>query len=52
MVVAGYGGDMPDEEVWELFDDMDFEQNKVRYRKMEQILPRLKKWVDEEMRMM
>lgn len=52
VVTAGYGGDMPDEEAWELLDDMDFEQNKVCCRKMEQMLPRLKKWVDEEMRMM
>ena len=52
IVAAGYGGDMPDEEAWELLDDMDFEQNKVCCRKMEQMLPRLKKWVDEEMRMM
>ena len=52
VVAAGYGGDMPDEEAWELLDDMDFEQNKVCCRKMEQMLPRLKKWVDEEMRMM
>ena len=25
VVAAGYGGDMPDEEAWELLDDMDFE---------------------------
>ena len=43
---------MPDEEAWELLDDMDFEQNKIRCRKMEQMLPLLKKWVNEEMRMM
>lgn len=52
VVTAGYGGDMPDEEAWELLDDMDFEQNKIRCRKMEQMLPLLKKWVNEEMRMM
>lgn len=52
IVAAGYGGDMPDEEAWELLDDMDFEQNKICCRKIEQMLPQLKKWVDEEMRMM
>lgn len=50
-VAAGYGGDMPDEKAWELLDNMNFEQNKVRCRKMEQMLPWLKKWVEEEMQM-
>lgn len=51
VVAAGYGGDIPDEKAWELLDDMDFEQNKVCCRKMEQMLPQLRKWVEEEMRM-
>ena len=49
IVAAGYGGDMPDALANELIDDMDFHYNKVKCRKMEQLLPRLNQMVTEEM---
>ena len=49
MVAAGYGGDMPEELANELLDDMDFHYNKVKCRKIEQLLPRLNQMVTEEL---
>lgn len=49
MVAAGYGGDMPEELAVELLDDLDFHYNKVKCRKIEQLLPRLNQMVAEEM---
>lgn len=51
IVACGYGGDMPEDLVDELLDDMDFEFNKVRCRKIEQMLPRLRRMVEDEMGM-
>lgn len=48
MVAAGYGGDMPESLANELLDDMDFHFNKVKCRKIEQMLPQLNGMVEEE----
>lgn len=50
IVAAGFGGDMDEELANELLDDMDFLYNKVKCRKIEQMLPQLMKMVEEEMR--
>jgi hypothetical protein len=52
VVAAGYGGDMPDDLCDELIDDMDFVGNKVKRRKIEMMMPRLNKMVEEEMKAM
>lgn len=52
IVAAGYGGDMDEELANELLDDMDFFYNKVKCKKIEQMLPQLQKMVEEEMRSM
>ena len=52
VVAAGYGGDMDEELCNELLDDMDFHYNKVKCRKIEQMLPKLMKMVEGEMRSM
>ena len=49
VVAAGYGGDMPEDLANELLDDIDFFNNKVKCRKIEQMLPKLNKLVEEEM---
>ena len=49
VVAAGYGGDMDEELCNELLDDMDFHYNKVKCRKIEQMLPKLMKMVEGEM---
>lgn len=49
VVAAGYGGDMPEEQSNELLDDMDFHYNRVKCRKIEQLLPALNKMVEEEL---
>ena len=49
IVAAGYGGDMPEDLTNELLDDMDSHYNKVKCRKIEQLLPRLNQMVTEEM---
>ena len=49
VVAAGFGGDMDDELCNELLDDMDFFNNKVKCRKIEQMLPKLMKMVEGEM---
>ena len=50
VVAAGYGGDMPEELCNELLDSLDFEYNKVRSRKIEQMMPQLMKIVESEMK--
>ena len=50
VVAAGYGGDMDEELCNELLDDMDFHYNKVKYRMIEGMLPKLMKMVEGEMR--
>jgi len=52
VVAAGYGGDMDEELCNELLDDMDFHYNKVKCRKIEQMLPKLMKMVEGEMKSM
>lgn len=48
IVACGYGGDMPEALAYDLLDDMDFYYNKVKCRKIEQLLPSLTKLVIEE----
>lgn len=52
VVAAGFGGDMDEELCNELLDDMDFHFNKVKCRKIEGMLPKLMKMVEEEMKSM
>ena len=49
IVAAGFGGDMDEELANALLDDMDFHYNKVKCRKIEQMLPKLMKMVEGEM---
>mgnify|MGYP003306510130 CR=1 FL=1 len=48
VVAGGYGGDMKEEKANELLDDIDFYYNKVKCRKIEQMLPTLNKLVVAE----
>ena len=48
IVAGGYGGDMPEEQAYDLLDDIDFYYNKVKCRKIEKLLPVLSKLVIEE----
>lgn len=50
VVASGYGGDMPEELAEEILDDMDFVGNRVKCRKIEQMMPRLQELVDKEMK--
>lgn len=50
IVAAGFGGDMPEDLCNELLDDIDFHNNKVKCRKIEQMLPKLNKMVEEEIK--
>ena len=50
LVAAGYAGDMPEDLCEELLDSLDFEYNKVRSRKIEQMMPQLMKMVESEMK--
>ena len=50
VVAAGFGGDMDENLCNELLDDMDFHYNKVKCRKIEQMLPKLMKMVEGEMK--
>ena len=52
MVAAGYAGDMPEDLCYDLLDDIDFHFNKVKCRKIEQMLPQLNKMVEEELKKM
>ena len=49
VVAAGYGGDMDEELANELLDDIDYNFNKVKCRKIEMMMPRLMKMVESEM---
>jgi len=49
LVVAGYAGDMDEELANELLDDIDYHFNKVKCRKIEGLMPRLMKMVENEM---
>ena len=50
VVAAGYGGDMPEELCDELLDDIDYHFNKVKCRKIEQMMPKLMMFVEEEVK--
>ena len=50
VVAAGFGGDMDEGLANELLDDMDFHFNKVKCWKIEQMLPKLMKMVEGEMK--
>ena len=39
IVAGGYGGDMPEDQAYDLLDDIDFYYNKVKCRKIEKLLP-------------
>ena len=49
MVAAGYAGDMDEELCNELLDDIDYHFDKVKCRKIEQMMPQLMKMVESEM---
>jgi hypothetical protein len=46
VVAAVYGGNMDEELANELLNDMDFHYNKVKCRKVDQLLPKLMKMVE------
>lgn len=48
IVAGGYGGDMAESQADVLLDDIDFYYNKVKCRKIEEMLPTLNKLVEEE----
>jgi len=50
MVAAGYAGDMPENLANELLDDIDYHFDKVKCRKIEQIMPVLMKMAENEMK--
>lgn len=50
LVAAGYAGDMPEELCNALLDDMDYHFDKVKCRKIEQMMPQLMKMVESEMK--
>ena len=49
LVAAGYAGDVDEELCNELLDDIDYHFNKVKCRKIEQMMPRLMGMVESEM---
>ena len=49
VVAAGYAGDMDEDLANELLDDIDYHFNKVKCRKIEQMMPKLMKMVESEM---
>lgn len=51
VVAGGYGGDMPEAQFEELLDDMDFYHNRVKCRKIEQLMPTLNKLVEQELQL-
>lgn len=50
LVAAGYAGDMPEDLVNALLDDIDYYNDKVKCRKIEQMMPQLMKMVESEMK--
>lgn len=52
LVAAGYAGDMDEELCNELLDDMDFDNNKVKCRKIELMMQKLMGLVEREMKSM
>ena len=51
-MASGYGGDMEEDLADELLDDMDFYYNKVKCRKIEQMLPQLNSMAESEIKAM
>ena len=49
IVAGGYGGDIPEDQAYDLLDDIDFCYNKVKCRKIEQMLLTLNKLVVAEL---
>ena len=49
LVAAGYAGDMPEDLCNALLDNIDYSFNKVKCRKIEQMMPQLMKLVESEM---
>ena len=52
IIAGGYGGDMPEDQAYDLLDDIDFYYNKVKCRKIEKLLPVLSKLVIEEQKLL
>ena len=52
IVAEGYGGNMPEDQAYDLLDDIDFYYNKVKCRKIEKLLPVLNKLVIEEQKLL
>lgn len=52
IIAGGYGGDMPEDQAYDLLDDIDFYYNKVKCRKIEKLLPVLNKLVIEEQKIL
>lgn len=52
IVAGGYGGDMPEDQAYDLLDDIDFYYNKVKCRKIEKLMPVLSKLVIEEQKLL
>ena len=52
VVAAGFGGDMPEDLANILLDDIDYNYNKVKCRKIEMMMPKLMKMVESEMKSM
>lgn len=48
IVAGGYGGDMPEDQAYDLLDDIDFYYNKVKCHKIEKLLPVMNKLVIQE----
>ena len=48
IVAAGYAGDMPEDQCYELLDDIDYAYNRISCQKIEQLLSTLKRMVEEE----
>lgn len=51
-VAAGFGGDCDDDTCYDLVDDIDFFFNRVKCRKIEQLLPKLNRMVETEVKTM
>ncbi len=52
LVTAGYAGDMPEDLCNALLDDIDYFNDKVKCRKIEQMMPQLMKMVESEVKVM
>lgn len=52
IAAGGYSGDMPEDQAYDLLDDIDFFYNKVKCRKIEKLLLVLSKLVIEEQKLL